>query len=213
MKKLILLVIVFFFVNKIYCQKDSSRFVNEYNIWINKSTLNFNQQKDYGFGLGAYHYFTFREIINVITGLEYNQTRIYIEDTWIGHFEKYIEANFYVNSISIPLNAQLNFSKKFSFFLTSGTFLDINLYMRVKGIIQYSGPDQQGHLSIRDYDFKEIRRLNSFNTGILFGYGFKIPISNCDILIRNNLKVGFFDLDNERISYNAYFSLVIGLRF
>ena len=215
MKNWTIILISILFVSKIYGQKDSSIFFNEYSLSINQSNLNIvNSSKTLGFGLGAYHSFSTEKTISGTFGFEFNSTKQFIKNMYEGHFSNSSNLTYYINSVSIPILARLNMGHKTKLFIETGLFLDLNINGKRKGTMETYLPNQSNQIEYKKFDINEKANISSPNFGPSLGIGLKIPILKHELIIKTDCKLGLRALDGSMDKvYNSYIRLMLCLKY
>lgn len=190
--------------------QNSKRYlIDEYTLSVNRTLIqNSNTENRSGFGFGIYHLFLRHDILNLIAGLELNQTTQVQEYISEHHFSHWTDVKYTTNCISIPYGLRLNFDRKPKIFIESGGYIDMVFDSKQEGTYHYYPP------VIKREDYLRNMDLELKNTvGLYLGVGIKIPVSKYLMIIKINYKHGLNPLyaDPENI-YNRYLNLTVGIK-
>ena len=211
MKRVLSFTLIILLFSKVYGQRDSTLIFNEFCLSINTTYLaDGNTENRYGFGIAAYHTFFAHEIMNVISGIEYNRTSLFKKNIREDHLSRSTNLTYYLNDISIPIELRVNFGKKIKIFIESGLFLDCNIGAKRKGTKHTYYPYQGDNIENKTFNIG-IRR---FNYGPVYGIGVKIPVRKFELVIKTDYKIGWevlYDYEADQI-INRYIRIMIGLK-
>ncbi|MDD2983624.1 MAG: outer membrane beta-barrel protein [Crocinitomicaceae bacterium] len=197
-----------------FAQDEKKFVVDEIQVSINRTNVeDFNTDDRIGFGFGAYHSFFAAKKLNLLVGLEYNRTSQFKNSMYNGHYSQAKNMRYNLNAISIPVDVRYNIGSNIKFFVEAGAFADLlirtNRIGTVEKLVNPNTPQQK-------YENTEVNeRTNISNSyGIHFGIGVRIPVSDYEIVIKPDYKLGLNNLSaNFNDMYNSYFRLNVGLRF
>ncbi len=214
MKNAISLLTFLFLYILAFGQNDKPKPLSEIGISANRTLLeNQNTKNGNGFGIGLYQYILDNEKTNLTFGLEFNMTSQLIKSMYHGHSGHTTDVEFYFYWFSIPLTTRIYFGERVKFFVEPGIFIDIPIYSREKGTLHiYSlNDDNQIEYTETEYDYKSNEA--DFNYGLSLGLGIIIPISNVNLIIKPDYKLGLKSIGYSRENiYNRYFRITVGMR-
>lgn len=214
MRNIILTLTFILSITLVFGQKNSVFFFDEFSVSINRTSLKDNNTNDkFGFGLGAYHALLESKKVNLIFGFEYNRTSQLKQSMYEGHFAHSTDVTYYINCLSIPLTARINFGNRIKFFISTGPFLYLSIGARQKGTMHTSLPNVNNQLVYKEFEFDGKADISSLNYGISLGIGINIPISKVNLIIMPDYKFGVKPLyDYHDQILNRYFRLMIGIK-
>lgn len=194
-----------------YGRDSKTFFLDEFHLSLNRTSVKDENTEDMnGFGLGACHSFFSDKRLNIILGMEFNQTNQFKKNMYESHFANATDLTYNLNCISIPVGLRVNTGSKIKVFLESGGFADIVISSTRKGtMINYYplGSIDTKHTEINE----KAGLLNTF--GVYFGLGLRIPISRFEVVIKPEYKLGVKKLhSNYNDIFNRYFRINIGLK-
>lgn len=197
-----------------YGQEDSALlFFNEFEISINRTNLaNENTEDRFGFGLGVLHSMLEQKKINLIFGFEYNLTNQFKKIIYEGHYAHSTDVEYTIHNLSIPLNVRYNVGNKVKFFIQAGTFVDLIVSSKRKGIMHSYLPDQNNNIVYKEFSFHEKAGLRNLNYGFSGGIGLRIPTRKKELTIKTDYKIGLNNLLIMDNIYNRYLRLTVGLK-
>lgn len=194
-----------------YGQDSKTIFFDEFHLSLNRTTVKDENTKDmYGFGFGACHSFFPFKRLNIILGIEYNQTNQFKKNMYEGHFANATDLTYNLNCISIPMGLRVNIGSKTKVFIETGGFADIVVSSTRKGTMINYYP--YGSMGNKNTEINEkAGLLNTF--GIYIGLGLRIPISRFELVVNPEYKLGVKKLHtNHNDIFNRYFRVNIGLK-
>ena len=208
-KSLLAFLLSAFFTVISYGQSQRTFLFDEVSFSLNKTIISGNSLKDsYGFGLGASLLLDLDKKLKVVTGVEYNRTRQFVNLLYFTHFSSYYDVSCSVNGISVPIGIRYNLGSKSAFFIESGIFSDLILFTTEKGMLSTFLPDKPGtNRKVTD------RRGISCSYGIYTAAGIVIPVSHFKLLVKPEFKLGLREIyPNSDELINRYFKVNFGLR-
>ncbi len=167
----------------------------------------------YGFGLGTYIPFMQERRVNLIFGLEFNRTSLFLNSMYQGHWAHATDITYYSNCISIPMGLRVNFGKKTVVFIEPGFFGDFIISAKREGTMHTYLPDSSNHVTYTVSEFDEkVKFSNTF--GLYIGAGVLIPVSNIKLIIKPEYKFGINPLQSSGMDEipNRYFRISIGVK-
>jgi len=214
MKKVYSLALMLLLIGSLlYGQSNSPVFFDEFSISISKANLNKSLEKEgFGFGFGFYKNIFSEKMVNLVPGFEFNRSVQYFEQMSSGHYGNYTDLTIYINTLSLPVNARVNFGHKFKFFVEGGVFLDFTLGNKRKGMSHFYQPGT-GEPPEEGFPFEDKLNLEGINYGVSLGLGISIPISKIDLIIKPDYKFGVRTLYSYQDSVcNRYFRLSVAIK-
>lgn len=210
MKIIILAFSVLFSLSPVYGQKDSADFFfNEFGLSLNRTErFEGKLEQELGFGIGAYRSMWDQKRIPLIFGMEYNLNRLFMDQTYEGHFAHATDVQYTIHNWSFSFGCRFMMGKKIKPFIELGTFLDLIIGSRREGMMHTYFPGTV----YKDFSFNENAGLSSHNYGLSGGIGIKIPVDNREVTFKSDYKIGFQELNSsEMYFYMRYFRLAIAL--
>jgi hypothetical protein len=214
MKHWLIITNIIFFYYQSYGQDNSKPFfLNEYCVSINRTVLKDENTEDrVGFGIGVYHTWMQEKKLNVVLGLEFNNTSQNKKKMYEGHFAHSTDLTYYINNLSLPSGVRLNSGNKVKVFVEAGLFVDFIISSKRKGIMHSYFPDQNNNIVYKEFTIDEKANLSSLNYGMYFSIGVKIPVYKNNLIIKSDYKMGLNTLQSNIDNiYNKYLRLSIGL--
>jgi hypothetical protein len=221
MKKLIFYTACIIFTLPVLAQNEKQPFpFDEFTISANKTTVaDANTSDRFGFGAGVYHTFLKQKKINLISGVEFNNTSQFKKlGTYSSKFASSYDITYHVYSVSIPFSARFNFGKKTKFFMEAGAYIDLNFGSNMKGRIvsARSEIDSTGHyyFVVHEGQLDTGADLKFLNAGASGGIGVSIPLnSKIDLILKSDYRFGIRNLIDTDAFFNRYLRLVVGLKW
>lgn len=212
--KLLTLSTMLLLTHSLIAQDEKKFVIDEIQVSINQTNVDdFNTDDRVGFGFGVYHSFFEAKMLNLVVGLEYNRTSQFKNRMYNGHYSSVKDVRYNLNAISIPVDVRFNIGSTTKFFLEAGAFADLLIHTSrvgtVENLVNPNTPEQK-------YVSTEVNERTSIPSsyGIHFGIGVKIPISDYELVIKPDYKLGLNNLSAYFDDmYNSYFRLNVGLRF
>jgi hypothetical protein len=214
MKRLCIIVSLLFLTVQLFSQTKPNFKNCEISISINRPNLNLENKEDRpGFGIGVNYPFFMDKKLNLVTGLEYNQSYQFMQSLYEGHFANATDVTFTMNCISVPVALRINFGKKTVPFIETGGFADFMVHSNMNGTMHTYIPDENNHVDYKEFQIDEDAGLtNSF--GVYFGAGILVPVSKYHLLLKTAYKQGLNHVYSYVDEFNcSYFSLSAGIKF
>lgn len=202
-------------MSPLFSQWDSTIFFNEFTVSINRTAVKDNNTENrFGFGAGVYHSSSDRKMVNFVFGFEYNRTSQFKEGMYESRFTHFTDLTCYIQSISLPLAARINFGRTTKFFVEAGFYLDINLKAVLDGTRHYFGPNEDwSGILITESEFRKETGVKTLNYGPSVGAGVKIPVAKHAILLKADYKYGIANLEEYHGTINnRYFRFMLGFK-
>jgi len=196
-------------------QKDSTCFFNEFTVSINRTAINDNNTENRsGFGAGIYHSSSDRKKVNFVFGFEYNRTSQFKEGMPESRWAHSSNVTLYINTISVPLSARVNFGKATKAFVEAGFYLEFNGKAKKEGTMSGFSPNEDLTGIIEyEYDYSKKSDIKTLNFGPSLGVGLKIPLGKHKIIVKADYKYGVKNLSQYRSTIlNRYFRLSMGYK-
>jgi hypothetical protein len=213
MKLFILYLILCLSLIEVNAQEKRLVFFNEYFASVNRTMLSKGHSR-IGFGFGTSHSFMRKEMVNLLTGIEYNHTGQFWESTYDSHFSHSTNVTYRMNMISIPLvfRINVNFIKESRIFFEAGLFRDLVFLTIRKGTHFSYIPDESNHVVYRTSSFREKTDLSSY-MGLISGIGFIMPFKTHELFFKTDLKVNITNIESGYQNFsNKYLRFTIGYR-
>jgi hypothetical protein len=201
-----------------FSQDEKKFFADEILVSINRTNVqDYNTADCVGFGFGLYHSFLADKMLNLVVGLEYNRTSQIKNRMYNGHYSTAKDMRYNLNAISIPVDVRFNIGSKTKFFLETGAYADLMVHTNRTGTIESLVSPNTPEQNYVNKDVNEgVRFANSsgIQFGVHFGIGVRIPVSDYEIVIKPDYKLGLNNMDPDFNNiYNSYFRLNVGMRF
>ncbi len=213
---LLLLIVKILFAQREYLiEKKNSILFNEFSISVNRTDLGkYSSNNKTGFGFSTLFTARSAKRINILFGIEYNNTKYYANLIGISHFSYVSDATYSINTLSIPFFLRTNFGKKIKLFVELGGFLDFNLFCSSRGVEHTYYPNNNNQIKYSERNYYAVSSsVTGFNFGPSLGVGINIPISKYSFILKTDYKLGIRELFIERTSlYNQYIRLIIGVK-
>jgi hypothetical protein len=199
--------------NSLYAQDVNELFFDEASISFNRTNLaDDNTENRNGFGLGLYHSFFAKSMVNLTFGVEYNRTSQFKRSMYEGHYASATDLTYHLNMASFPLGVRLNIGKKIRFFIEAGGYADLMLKSTREGMMHTYFPDENDQIVYKDYPIDEKAKLSSV-MGVYSGFGIRIPVSSFELVIKGDYKLGLQDLYSYMDTVNnTYWRIAAGVR-
>lgn len=207
MKKLFLLIAISIISNASISQNKKNHFFNELSLSFNRPIDSYYEKKpNLGIGISAYHVFFNDKRVNILTGLDYNRTRITHQTDF---YYRGQHLHYTINSIGLPLSIRLNFGRRTIFFIESEIFFDFLISTRQEGLVNKYYPIINSYKTV---NVNENVNYTKIDYGAKGGFGFKFFIKDFEFLVKSDLNLGlhFVKFDNTEF-FNRYFKLSIGV--
>lgn len=170
-----------------------------------------HEENLFGFGLGASATIWKDDLINLVPGVEFHQTRYFEGHETIGHFYSYEDLTYIRNCISIPLAARVNVLRAPGLFVEGGVFWDWVISARQHGILHSAIPDPNWQVNHKYTDINEPVDLQN-SLGYSVGLGCRIKSSRFDFLIKPEYRHSFKNVCNSYMEpLRSYFKLNAGI--
>lgn len=191
-------------------KKESPIFFNEFEVSVNRTHIigknaEGNGKARFGFGVGMYRAFFEPKKVNLITGLEYNQTRQFWKNNSIPKATER-DVTVTLHTIAVPVMARYSVGGKVKFMVEGGAFVELNVHATRKGfrtsIPPFGGPSNE-------VPFKGGREtLFPVNYGATGGIGMRIPVKQYAITVKTVYRLGLHNMD----FLNCYYRLAVGFK-
>jgi len=212
---LTILLLCFAFHSKAQFYMHDKFFINEIGASANYSLGDKNTINGFGFGFGIYKRVYKRSRVNVVYGVEFNQTNFRKNTVVVDEFSFKENIKYQLNYITVPVTARIHFgdinkaSHAPKFFLDLGLYVDVTCGSKREGTFIINSPEISDTLS---FDEKYNSKVPNF--GFNGGMGLKIPIKFKHIIIKADYRLGFIDQGrlNDKI-HNNYVRLNMSYLF
>ena len=210
-----LLILTFLFLTiLVFGQSDKPKFFSEFVVSVNRTTLkNQNTENGNGFGIGIYQSFRDNEKVNIILGIEFNRTSQLKKSMNQGHHHHSTDVRYNFSWLSIPVTTRINFGERIKLFIEPGIFIDIPISAREKGTSHSYIPNDDNQIVYKETEYDKKASQIDLNYGLSFGFGMIIPISEVNLIIKPDYKLGLkpiYDYKNQ--INNKYFRINIGIK-
>ena len=185
--------------------------LKEVYVSINRTTPSSKEalEPEIGFGIGARAYLMKTSFINLVIGLEYNRTAVFIKNYSGTHFSSTKNARINLNGISIPFNMQFSLGSKTKFIVELGQYIELILNGGGKATTSTYLPNTPPSTSERN-----VKVGSSFIFGPSFGLGLKRQLKLRTLIIRVDYKYGLISFNSPEQSYsNSIVRIVGGIEF
>jgi len=171
-----------------------------------------NTENRNGFGLGVYHSFFSKSMVNLTFGLEYNRTNQFKKYMYEGHYAHTSDITYNLNMVSFPVVVRLNVGNNIKILVEGGAYADVMIKSTRKGVLHTYFPDENNQIVYEDKPIDEKADLSSA-IGAYTGLGVRIPVSSFEVIIKGDYKFGLQELYSYKDSiYNTYWRISIGIK-
>lgn len=190
-------------------------FINEIGASANYSLGDKNTINGFGFGVGIYKRVYKRSRVNVVYGVEFNQTNFRKNTVVVDEYSFKENIKYQLNYITVPVTARINFgeinkaSHAPKFFLDLGLFVDVTCGSKREGTYVINSPEISDTLG-----FKEKYNSKKPNFGFNGGMGLRIPVKFKFLIVKADYRLGFINQgrSNDKIQ-NSYVRLSMSYLF
>jgi hypothetical protein len=199
--------------NSFYAQDVNELFFDEASVSFNRTNLaDTNTENRNGFGLGVYHSFFAKSLVNLTFGVEYNRTNQFKKYLYEGFYAKSTDVSYNMNIISFPVGLRVNMGSKIKLFIEGGAYADLMIKATRKGTLHTYNPHVNDSIAYKDIPIDEKADLSSV-IGLYTGLGVRIPVSAFELVIKGDYKYGLKELYSyfESIN-NTYWRISIGIK-
>lgn len=180
-------------------------FINEIGASANYSLGDKNTINGFGFGLGIYKSVYKRSRVNVVYGVEFNQTNFKKNIVIVDDYSFKENIKYQLNYITVPVTARINLgelnkaSHAPKFFFDLGLYVDVTCGSKREGTFIINSPEISDTLN-----FKEKYNSKKPNFGFNGGMGLKIPVKFKHIIVKADYRLGFINQgrSNDKIQNN-----------
>lgn len=190
-------------------------FINELGTSANYSQGDKNTINGFGFGVGIYKRVYKRSRVNVVYGVEFNQTNFKKNTVTIDEYSFKENIKYQLNYITVPVTARIHLgeinkaSHAPKFFFDLGLFVDVTCGSKREGTLIVNSPEISDTLG-----FNEKYNSKVPNFGFNGGMGLKIPVKFKHIIIKSDYRLGFINQGRSNdIIYNNYVRLSMSYLF
>ena len=206
-----------------YAQRDSTFFIDEITVHLNRTIylssgdyINPGNFGKFGFGAGVYHSFRKNKRMELITGVEYNQTNLFREVYFEDSVTHLSNVKYNLNCISLPFKARFSTGKKMKLFFETGLFIDFYCLASEVGE-RVTKTVVGGVNTYTSSDYSNISVFPAVNFGPQSGIGMTIPVKENAILIMADYKFGVLPLYKNNVYkynavYNRYLRFIVGFK-
>jgi len=185
---------------------------NEFSLSVNRTNVSSSGSEDrFGGGAGMYHSFVLGKQFDLVLGIEYNYTSLFVDH--VSQNMHYFGNNmtFHIHTFSVPLNFRFSIGKNVKYFLESGIFLGI-LVASQSGdsyvINPLPTPDNPWSTKPAKLDGDA-----GLHRGPSFGIGIKIPMKQIEWIVKADYKIDFKTIDaGHYYLRHHYYRLGVGIR-
>lgn len=193
-------------------------FINEIGASANYSLGDKNTINGFGFGLGLYKRVYKRSRVNVVYGVEFNQTNFQRKLVVLDEYSYKENMKYQMNYLTVPVTARIHLgdindlnkpSHLPKFFFDLGLYLDVTCGTKRQGTLIVNSPDLFDTLN-----FTEKYNSKVPNLGVNGGMGIRIPVKFKYIIVKADYRLGLINQGraNDRIT-NNYVRLYLSYLF
>ena len=191
-------------------QSTNKFFFDEVSVSLNRTHLaNETTEDRFGFGVGVYHSFRPEKVMNIVLGFELNHTSQFKERAEAKHFSHIGDVTYSINTISVPVGARVNFGSDTKIFIEPGVFGGFAIYSKLTGTVHTYSPNENNEIESNEYKVEEGAPVSN-SVGFYLGAGVRIPVSEYELIIRPDYRLG--TQLGEGIP-NRYYRLNIGFKW
>lgn len=166
-----------------------------------------------GWGLGLCTSLMPGKRLDVLMGVEFNQSAQFKNQLHLGHVAYTTNINYLMRCFSIPVYLRYYSGSKLKFFAESGLYLDLIAQTRQSGVAHVFLPNEQKKIVYQNIRFDENTDLAQLNYGPSFGAGFSVPLAASDLLLKVDYKLGLHRIHHSGEEFtNSYVRLTMGFR-
>jgi len=189
-------------------QETRKTILNELNFSGNSSVVNDDSTDNrYGYGLGVFHHSKLSEMIDLVSGIEFNHMSQYKESFYDGGTALYSDVTFDFNVISLRCFPRAKFGKKTQFILEAGPQMDIGIfnYYKAKSGWFFHGtqPGMENELK-QDIEY-------GFNLYGCVGAGVVFASEKSSLIFKTEYKFGIDKEYTDQTIRHRYIFFTIGL--
>lgn len=210
-----ILLVCFAFSSKAQFYLHDKFFINEIGASANYSLGGKNTINGFGFGVGIYKRVYKRSRVNVVYGVEFNQTNFKKNTVIVDDYNVKENITYKLNYITVPVTARIHLgeinkaSHAPKFFFDLGLFVDVTCGSKREGTLIVNSPEISDTLA-----FKEKYNSKKPNFGFNGGMGLKIPVKFKHLIVKADYRLGFINQgrSNDMIK-NNYVRLSLSFLF
>jgi hypothetical protein len=199
--------------NSFYAQDVNELFFDEASFSFNRTNLaDTNTENRNGFGLGVYHSFFAKSLVNLTFGIEYNRTNQFHKYMYEGFYSHLTDLSYNINMISFPVGLRFNMGNNFKVFFEAGGYADLVIKATKKGIMHTYNPHVNDSSAYQDFPIDGKADISSV-LGFYTGLGLRIPVSLFELVIKGDYKYGLQNLNSYSDAItNTYWRISIGIK-
>lgn len=193
-------------------------FINEIGASMNYSLGDKNTINGFGFGFGIYKRVYKRSRVNVVYGVEFNQTNFQRKLVVLDEYSHKENMKYSLNYLTVPVTARIHLgdindlnkaSHAPKFFFDLGLYVDVTCGTKREGTLVLYSPEISDTLS-----FEEKYNSKVPNFGVNGGMGIKIPVKFKYLIIKADYRLGLINQgrSNDKIT-NNYVRLYLSYLF
>ena len=174
---------------------------------------NSNTENRAGFGAGAALSWPAESRVQLIMGVEYNQTRQFKAVEEFTERATYFTTTYTMYGISQPITGRVYLGRWQNWFLEGGGYLDFNIGGRLEGFYQLRDEDTGNVVEVQRYTTQRAgwRRATP---GVCMAVGFRDYIGNILVHVKPEIKYSGEKIwDGPEDFYNSYVRISAGVSF
>jgi len=216
MKIFLTIVLFSLCVAESFSQPFEKFFFNEFGLSVNRANVkDDNTENRTGFGIGAYRSATYTDSdnVNIIFGIEYNQTRQFKRIMYAGHFGSYRNLTYYFDNISLLLGARFSEGTSIKLFAEAHGFLDLIVGARMQGEFDGCIP-VNNQINCSSKEVKGNAGISGINPGFALAIGMIIPANKYQFILKPDIKfILHSDKTNMEPIFFGYYRFLLGIKF
>ena len=178
-------------------------FFEEFSISVNRTNR-------FGGGAGMYHSFVLGKQFDLVLGMEYNYTSLFVD--YISQGMHYFGHNmtFHIHAFSLPLTLRFIIGKNVKYFLESGMLIGI-LGVGSSGdsyvVNPHPTPDNPWHTKPA-----KLKGEGGLYYGPSFGMGVRIPMKGIEWIVKADYRINLKAFETAGYLQYSYYRLSVGIR-
>jgi hypothetical protein len=188
----------------------------EFTLSVNRTNVAVSGRENrFGGGAGMYHAFRIAKPLDLVLGIEYNYTSLFLESLWNSHFNYVYDVTYHIHNIPLSLSFRVNIGKNIKYFVEVGTFVGMscigkNGYEYVNEYDPLIGPDTPTSQTKKPV---KINTTVAPSFGPSFGMGIRIPMKSIEWMVKADYRIEGFKIEGNPYEFhNQYYRLAVGIR-
>jgi len=183
----------------------------EFSLSVNRTNMSSSGNENrFGGGVGMYHPFVLGKQFDLMLGIEYNYTSLFVDHISQGMHYYGNNMTLHIHTFSVPLALRFSMGQNVKYFLESGVFFGA-LSAGNSGDSYVINPLP----TPEDPWDKKPAKLDGergFSYGFSFGTGVKIPMKRIEWVVKADYKIDLKTLKTAGYLHHQYYRLGVGIR-